>query len=418
MRGKLVSVPTISGGCALVLAAASLVFGQQQPQAPAGQAQAPAGQVRTAEQQYKNIKVLTGTPANQLNLAMHGISGALGVDCVHCHIWEQFDKDVKPTKEVARKMISMVRELNRAYFGGAQVITCYTCHRGSTRPVSTRVIADTIGMRGLTVPPPPLPTEEVAKEPPSYPSPQSILAKYVQAMGGEAGLRKITSRVITARRDYPAGAAGLQPVLAEVEIYQQAPNLTVMISKAEKFTVSEGYDGQVAWAQNMNGGVNNLPEPDQQRAKRTADFYESLDLAKNYDRMEVSGIDKVNGKDAFVVVGYPPNDTPERLYFDTKTGFLLRRLTVLPSSLGDFPYAVDYDDYKKTGGVMFPFVIRTTPSAPRNEAATNSTLQILQVRENAQVDPGKFTKPVSKAPAGQPPGAPTSQGAAPGGPGR
>jgi hypothetical protein len=210
----------------------------------------------------------------------------------------------------------------------------------------------------------------------------------------------------------------LEPVLANVEIYQQAPNLTVMISKAEKFTVSEGYDGQAAWAQNMNGGVNNLPEPDQQRAKRTADFYESLDLAKNYERMEVSGIDKVNGKEAFVVVAYPQNDTPERLYFDTKTGFLLRRLTFLPSSLGDFPYAVDYDDYKKTGGVMFPFVIRTTPSSPRNEAATNSTLQILQVRENVPIDPGKFTKPAPKAPAGQPPGAPVSGGPVPGGPAR
>ena len=110
MRGKLLSVSTISGGCAWALATALLSFAQQQAQAPAAQAQAPAGQVRTAEQQYKNIKVLTGTPANQLNLAMHGISGALGVDCVHCHIWEQFDKDVKPTKEVARKMISMVRE--------------------------------------------------------------------------------------------------------------------------------------------------------------------------------------------------------------------------------------------------------------------------------------------------------------------
>jgi hypothetical protein len=93
-------------------------------------------------------------------------------------------------------------------------------------------------------------------------------------------------------------------------------------------------------------------------------------------------------------------------------------LTFLPSSLGDFPYAVDYDDYKKTGGVMFPFVIRTTPSSPRNEAATNSTLQILQVRENVPIDPGKFTKPAPKAPAGQPPGAPVSGGPVPGGPAR
>lgn len=393
MSRALVSMRAVSTSFVLAFAATVLLSGQQQ-------APAPAGQVRTAEQQYKNIKALTGTPANQLNLTMHGISGALGVDCVHCHVWEEFDKDVKPTKEVARRMITMVREMNEKFFGGAQMVTCYTCHRGSTRPVSIRVIPDTIGMRGLTVPPPPLPIEEVVKDAPSFPSPQAILAKYVQALGGESAIRKVTSRVITAKRDYPAGPAGLQPVLAEVEIYQQAPNLTVMISKAEKFTISEGYDGQASWSQNMNGGVNNLPEPDQQRAKRTADFYESLDLANNYGRMEVTGVEKVNGRDAYVLVGYPQTDTPERLYFDVKAGFLLRRLTTLPSSLGNFPYAVDYDDYRKTGGVMFPFVIRMNPSTPRNEAATNSTLQILQVRDNVQIDPGKFTRPPSKVPVG------------------
>lgn len=110
--------------------------------------------------------------------------------------------------------------------------------------------------------------------------------------------------------------------------------------------------------------------------------------------------------------------SPERLYFDTKTGFLLRRLTILPSSLGDFPYAVDYDDYKKVGGVMFPFVIRMNPSTPRNEASTNSTIQILQVRENVPIDASKFTKPAPKAPAGQAPGVPVSGGPAPGGPAR
>jgi hypothetical protein len=422
MSKKLTSMWSLGGVCGLALAAALLAFGQQAQapvsQGPAGPGPAGQGQMRTAERQYKNIKALTGTPANQLNLAMHGISGALGVDCVHCHVWEQFDNDVKPTKEVARRMITMVRDMNKNYFGGAQVITCYTCHRGSTKPVGVRIIPDTAEMRGLTVPPPPLPTEEVAKEAPVYPSTQTILAKYVQALGGEANLKRVTSRVILAKRDYPAGPAGLQPVLADVEIDQQAPNRTVMISKTDNFTVSEGFDGEVAWAQGMNGNVNNLGEPDQQRTKRTADFYESLDLANNYERMEVSGVEKVNEHEAYVVVAYPQNDTPERLYFDTKTGFLVRRLTTLPSSLGPFPFVVDYDNYKKTSGrVMFPFVIRMNPSTPRNEASTNSTLQVISVRDNVSIDASKFTKPASKASHGDRGGDAAAAGGPPNGPG-
>ena len=392
MSRTLVPMRIVSASFGVVLVGTVMVFGQQQ---------APSGQERPAEQQYKNIKVLTGTPANQLNLSMHGISGALGVECVHCHVWEEFDRDVKPSKEVARRMITMVREMNKNFFGGAQVITCYTCHRGSLHPVNVAILPDTIGLRSISQPPPPLPTIEVVKEPPSFPSAQSILAKYVAALGGETAIRKVTSRVVTAKRDLPAGPAGLAPVPAEVEIDYQAPNLIITVSKAKIFIVSEGYDGDAAWSQNVAGVVTNLPEPDQQRAKRAANFYGSLDLAKDYGQMEVTGIEKVNGRDAYVLVGYPENDSREKLYFDVKTGLLLRRWATLPSSLADYPYQIDYDDYRKTSsGTMFPFVIRTIPSYPRAESVTNSTLQVLEVRENVQIDASKFKRPASKAPAG------------------
>ena len=357
--------------------------------------------MKTAEQQYKNIKALTGLRADQILLTMHGISGELGVECVHCHIWEEWDKDVKPPKEVARRMITMVRELNKTYFAGANVVTCYSCHRGNPRPVGTAILPDTAGLRGLTEAAPPLPVEEKPRTRPSYPSPEAIISKYVEALGGESAIRSVTSRVIRAKRDLPTAAGGLIPVLADVEIYQQAPNLNVMISKAEKFTLTEGFDGEAAWAQNAAGVVNNLPEPEQQRAKRRSDFYESLNLAKNYDRMQVAGVEKVNGHEAYVLVATPRGDTAERLYFDVTTGLLLRRWWSLPTVLSIYPYQVDFDDYRKTNsGVLVPFVTRMIPGAPRQESVSNSTLQVIEVRDNVPIEAGKFARPASKAPPG------------------
>jgi photosynthetic reaction center cytochrome c subunit len=389
---------TILAG-AILLSVAALASAQAPPPQDGG---AP----RTTDQQFKNIQVLKGLPAGQMNLTMHGISAQLGVDCVHCHIWEQFDKDVKPAKMVARRMITMVRDLNQQYFNGAQVVTCYTCHRGSPRPLSTMLMPDSNELRKMTEAAPPLPVEEEAPVKPNYPTSDAILTKYVQALGGEAALRKVTSRVITAKRDYPTAAAGLIPVMTEVEIYQKAPNLTVMLSEGEKLDVAEGFDGQVAWAKGPNGNVNNLGEPEQQRAKRNANFYQPLDLAKDYDSLKVMGIEKVNGRDAYVLSGTPPGDREERLYFDVKSGLLLRRWASFPTLIADYVYVVDYDDYRKTkSGVMFPFVIRTVPSNPRNEEKTNSTIQILSVKENVDIDAAKFTKPASaQPPAGAGPG--------------
>ena len=40
----------------------------------------------TAEQHYKNIQVLKGVPASQVEPAMGFIAAALGVQCQFCHV--------------------------------------------------------------------------------------------------------------------------------------------------------------------------------------------------------------------------------------------------------------------------------------------------------------------------------------------
>ena len=162
----------------------------------AAQQQAPA---RTAGEQFKNIKVLNNMPANQLNIGMHLIEGALGVECEHCHFEPDFAKDGKETKEVARKMITMVETINKNSFDGRAVVTCYTCHRGSVAPVGMLILPDTLA--GVV----PYGTE---KQIPTLPTADQILTKYIQALGGEQAIRSVTSRVISATKTVPDHAAG------------------------------------------------------------------------------------------------------------------------------------------------------------------------------------------------------------------
>src|SRR5690242_7324467 len=98
-------------GVLVFLIAASLGLRAQ------GQSAAPV-QARSAEQQFKNIKVLQGTPADQVVIGMHVIEESLGVNCEYCHVANDFPKDDKEPKETARKMIRMVMDLNRNSFSG------------------------------------------------------------------------------------------------------------------------------------------------------------------------------------------------------------------------------------------------------------------------------------------------------------
>jgi Photosynthetic reaction centre cytochrome C subunit len=58
---------------------------------------------------------------------------ALGVECSHCHVPDQWQDDSKPPKATARKMIEMVPLLNEKLRGVGEV-ACWTCHRGQVQP--------------------------------------------------------------------------------------------------------------------------------------------------------------------------------------------------------------------------------------------------------------------------------------------
>ena len=350
----------------------------------AAQGGAPAPDTRTAEQVYKNIIALKGTPAGELNQSMHLMKGAVGLDCLYCHIEREWEKDVG-AKPVARRMITMTMDINRTQFGGRQVVTCYTCHNGKPMPADMPVF-------------PVLEPKEPAK--PVLPAVDQILAKYVAALGGEPALRKVTSRVITGTQYIPTGPGGTTPTPAVMERYLKAPNLSLTVYRTATYAISQGFDGTRAWSQDQAGRVADAVALDTARAKRAADFQEPLNLKQQYAQLTVSGIEKVNGRDAYVVVGVPQGDAPERLYFDTQTGLLVRKVTVLPTPVGDSPFQMDFEDYRDTGsGVKFPFLIQMNPANPRTELAPNATLRVTKVEDNATIDASKFTRPEPRPPA-------------------
>ncbi len=95
-----------------------------------------------AEAVFKNIQFLKGVPAGRLLAVMKiGYSRSLGVNCTHCHVVDEWEKDDKPTKQTARDMAQMVRTINNDLLKNIKnlksekpVINCTTCHRGQTRP--------------------------------------------------------------------------------------------------------------------------------------------------------------------------------------------------------------------------------------------------------------------------------------------
>lgn len=361
------------GVTACLILATSLLAAAQQPAQLEG---------KTAEQAFKNIQVLKGIPADQLIPTMRFMRDSLGgVACTFCHADEDRASDEKPQKVTARKMIAMEIAINKNTFNGETTVTCYTCHRGSPMPVGTPVIPEE------------KPGEAAAgkEKAPNLPSADEIVASYINALGGEQALRKVTSRVETGTIDLPA-AAGNPAAQGTVEFDAKAPNLSLLVVSAGKASSTNGFDGTTAWTKDNRGRVMQATGVDLARASRASDFYEPLDLKKEYDALVVRGVEKIGDRSVYHVEGVPKGDNPEQLYFDTQSGLLVRRIVALTTPMGDDPVYTDYGDYRDVGdGVKVPFLVANYTWTQK------TTTHLDKVQDNVPVDNGKFNQPPPKS---------------------
>ena len=95
----------------------------------------------SAAPEHKNLQVLNkDISKDDLKKMMDGFAEQLGVKCTFCHIVDQYEKDDRPHKADARRMIRLVLDMRARkadYFGPRvkeAVITCSICHRGKAEP--------------------------------------------------------------------------------------------------------------------------------------------------------------------------------------------------------------------------------------------------------------------------------------------
>jgi hypothetical protein len=187
-------------------------------------AQTPGPKPLLAEDVFKNVQLLKGIPVKEFMNTMGFFSAATNLNCIDCHSPQSEDLAGyaidTPLKQTTRKMITMVNTLNKANFGGQRKVTCYTCHRATDHPEAIPSLQDQ-----YSVPEDDPDRAEVIQGPKAAQSankisPDQVLDKYFQAIGGTAGLAKLTSFV--AKGTY----AGFETLSEKVplEIFANAPN--------------------------------------------------------------------------------------------------------------------------------------------------------------------------------------------------
>jgi photosynthetic reaction center cytochrome c subunit len=336
-----------------------------------------------AEDVFKNVQVLKGIPVNEFMGTMGIFSAALGMSCEDCHTasdrgWEVYAADTNPRKRTARRMVLMMAEINRANFGGRQLVTCYTCHRATDRPVVTPNLSTLYAERPSEIP-------DIIAPAPAAPSVEQVLDKYIQALGGAQRLASVTSFIAVGTSVGYGPEGDKRPF----EVFAKAPGQRTTITHTLDGDSTTVYDGRAGWMAAPHRPVPLLAIAGHELdgLKLDAELSFPARIKEALGQWRVGSSATIDDRDVHFVQGTGVAGAIATLYFDKASGLLVRQVRYAQSPVGRIPTQIDYADYRDVSGIKMPF--RWTVIWLDGQ----DTVQLNEVRPNVPIDAAKFAKP-------------------------
>jgi hypothetical protein len=213
------------------------------------------------------------------------------------------------------------------------------------------------------------------------PTARQIIDRYVAATGGRAHLTAFNTRHQVA--EMSIAAAGMT---MNVETFQARPNkIFTRVEMPGMGSMTMGYDGTTAWANNPMQGPRVLAGPELAQVLQQADFDAALDPSRSFPTMEVVGGGDVGGVPCWRVRMVHSSGRELQNCFDKESGLLLGSTVHTASDMGEIEANVVYADYREFDGVKFPTRVTmiagpqqivTTVKSITHEAIPASTFEL------------------------------------------
>jgi photosynthetic reaction center cytochrome c subunit len=345
---------------------------------------------RTAGEVFENVQALKDVTVDDFMTLMGLMTASVGGDCSSCHkdagtnrVDWAFDT---PRKKKAREMSLMVQAINSDHFGGRQVVSCWSCHAGRTRPILTPTLDQVYGEPNL------LPEDLIYTSAPDLAKPGAIVDRYLQAIGGTEKLAAVTTITATGSslgfRGF--GGGGM------VALYAKRPDQRSMIIRYKavgRDATVRSYDGKLGWIQTP---LNVLGEYQLHGSELTGARLDAMltfpdEIKTALTRLRTLDPQEINGKWLDVVQGnvVGSDNMFATLYFDPETGLLLRTVRYGASPIGRMPTEMNFADYRDVDGVKLAHRVEFVWLDGRD------AIQLEQMQLGAPIDSNVFGKPTA-----------------------
>ena len=207
---------------------------------------------------------------------------------------------------------------------------------------------------------------------------KTIIADYIDALGGTKKLNKLSS----VQFNYAASIPGA-PAKLKMEILMQQPNSFSMTMKMMGMTVQRQFsNGNTGFNDGMQG-ASEMTSDDLLKSQNEFKIASELNYFDDYTA-EVKGIDILDGDDVYVVIRTDKEGTKATEYYSVDTKFLVKSESSVETPEGEMSQTSLYKDYQSVKGYSFPHQMI------QNVAGQSIDMKLKKVVVNKKIDDSKF----------------------------
>ncbi len=215
---------------------------------------------------------------------------------------------------------------------------------------------------------------------------EELMAKAIEAEGGEANLRRHKSMLSRTTLEMPG-----QGLVGEGLVYKRAPCqsaeiITLRAAGKKIATMRKFFDGAQGGDESSFTVSTPLSDANINDARISADFYRQLNWKTTFKSVVIKAIAKVGDEEAYVVESTPEKGNSIIERYSTKTFLLLQRETQATNpELGiTLTSVATYSDYRPVDGVMLAFKLVETASG------SETTTRVKEIKFDAPLPDSVF----------------------------
>jgi outer membrane lipoprotein-sorting protein len=223
----------------------------------------------------------------------------------------------------------------------------------------------------------------------ALPTVDTLVAKNLQAKGGEAKLKAIQTMRMS-------GRVSIQGMELPMTIAAKRPNLMRQEMQIQDKRIVTAFDGQKAWMINPMMGTESAQEltgPQADMAKDQADFDGALvDWKAKGHTVELVGTEDVGGVKTQKIKVTKKNGQVQYFFLNPDTGLEIKTTTEVQQGGTTMTVETELSDYRSVDGIMLPHALKTSING-----TPTASIIVEKIELNAPLDESLFSLPKPKA---------------------